>query len=112
MPELVSYATARNGRRAGPRGGRRVRHGGLRRLQRWFVGAVLPGVARTVSVPTSFLGGSGNWLVETITDGSADLTRSSRTVTAGTALSVAIAANGGFAMQICPATAGRTTCDI
>jgi alpha-glucosidase len=79
--------------------------------QRWFVGAVLPGVARTVSVPTSFLG-SGSWLVETITDGSAGLTRTARTVTAGTAVNVGIAANGGFAMQLCPATSGRTTCDV
>ena len=78
---------------------------------RWFVGAVLPGAARTVSVPTSFLG-SGSWLVETITDGSGGLVRTSRTVSAGTAVSVGIVANGGFAMQLCPATSGRTTCDI
>ncbi|HLL69462.1 MAG TPA: glycoside hydrolase family 97 catalytic domain-containing protein [Micromonosporaceae bacterium] len=77
---------------------------------RWFVGAVYQGAARTLTVPTSFLG-SGSWLVETITDGSGGLTRTSRTITAGTPLSVAIIANGGFAAQVCPATAGRTTCD-
>lgn len=35
---------------------------------RWVVGAVYQGAARTLSVPTAFLG-SGSWLVETITDG-------------------------------------------
>ncbi|WP_410812647.1 glycoside hydrolase family 97 catalytic domain-containing protein [Micromonospora sp. 067-2] len=77
---------------------------------RWFVGGVYPGGTRTVSVPLTFLS-SGSWLVETVTDGSGGLVRSSRTVTAGTALSVPVVANGGFAAQLCPATAGRTTCD-
>jgi hypothetical protein len=77
---------------------------------RWFMGGVYKGSARTVSVPTTFLP-AGQYLVEVITDGST-LVRSSRTITAGGALSVPIAANGGFAAQICPAVTGKTTCDV
>ncbi|WP_410812553.1 glycoside hydrolase family 97 catalytic domain-containing protein [Micromonospora sp. 067-2] len=76
---------------------------------RWFVGAVLPGSARTVPVPTTFLP-AGRWLVEVIIDGTT-LTRTTRTIERGETLSVPILANGGFAAQICPAVSGRTTCD-
>ncbi|HEX8629917.1 MAG TPA: glycoside hydrolase family 97 catalytic domain-containing protein [Catenuloplanes sp.] len=77
---------------------------------RWFLGAVLPGAARTISVPTSFLA-TGQWLVETVTDGPGGLTRTSRTIAAGDRLSIAVVANGGFAAKLCPAVAGTTTCD-
>lgn len=83
---------------------------GRRVGDRWFVGAVLSGAARTVSVPTGFLA-AGTWLVETVTDGAAGLTRTSRTITAGAPLSIAVVANGGFAAKICPAVPGTTTCD-
>ncbi|MGA6162135.1 glycoside hydrolase family 97 catalytic domain-containing protein [Amycolatopsis magusensis] len=81
---------------------------------RWFVGAITAGPARTVSTPLSFLG-EGEWLVETVRDvpGSprSDVQRESRVLRATDTLSHAVPANGGFAAIACPATPGRTSCD-
>ncbi|MFI0944281.1 glycoside hydrolase family 97 catalytic domain-containing protein [Streptomyces sp. NPDC021020] len=77
---------------------------------RWFVGGISAVAAKTYSTPLSFLG-SGQWLAETVRDGSGGLTHDTRVVTSADTLSVAEAANGGFATALCPYTAGLTTCD-
>lgn len=77
---------------------------------RWFVGGISALGAKTYSAPLSFLG-SGSWLAETVRDGSGGLTHDTRVVTSADTLSVAEAANGGFATALCPYTAGMTTCD-
>ena len=80
---------------------------------RWFLGAISVGPARTMTAPLSFLGG-GRWLVETVRDGSAprgDVVRSARVHTAGDTLAVDVPADGGFAAVACRALPGRTTCD-
>lgn len=80
---------------------------------RWFLGAISAGPARTMTAPLSFLGG-GRWLVEVVRDGTAprgDLVREARVRTARDTLSVDVPADGGFAAIACPARPGRTTCD-
>jgi alpha-glucosidase len=81
---------------------------------RWFVGAISVGDARTVSAPLSFLG-AGDWLVEVVRDDPAaargDVLRSSQVLRSTSTLSVAVPRNGGFAAIACPNQAGRTTCD-
>jgi hypothetical protein len=80
---------------------------------RWFLGAISVGPARTMTAPLSFLGG-GRWLVELVRDGSAprgDVVRTSAVRTARDTLSVDVPADGGFAAVACPARPGRTTCD-
>jgi alpha-glucosidase len=78
---------------------------------RWFVGGIAVGAARTMTAPLSFLG-TGNWLVETVRDGvgRTDVVRTASTRTSADVLSAAVPANGGFTAVICPATPGRTTC--
>lgn len=80
---------------------------------RWFLGAIAAGPARTMTAPLSFLAG-GRWLVEVVRDGSAprgDVVRSAQVLTAGDTLSVDVPADGGFAAVACRALPGRTTCD-
>ena len=78
---------------------------------RWFVGGILAGSGDTMNAPLGFLG-KGPWLLETVEDGDGgQLRRSVRTVTSADTLSVAAAANGGFAALACPAVKGRTDCD-
>ncbi|MEO6086038.1 MAG: glycoside hydrolase family 97 catalytic domain-containing protein [Umezawaea sp.] len=81
---------------------------------RWFVGAISVGDARTVSAPLSFLG-AGDWLVEVVRDDTSaargDVLRSSQVLRSTSTLSVAVPRNGGFAAVACPNQAGRTTCD-
>jgi alpha-glucosidase len=80
---------------------------------RWFLGAISAGPARTMTAPLSFLGG-GRWLVEVVRDTPgprADVTRSAEVRTAHDALSVDVPADGGFAAIACRAVPGRTTCD-
>ncbi|MBP2324519.1 hypothetical protein JOF56_004904 [Kibdelosporangium banguiense] len=78
---------------------------------RWFVGGIALGGARTMTVPLSFLG-SGSWLVETIKDGSgrSDVVRTTSVHSSADTLSVPVPENGGFAAVICPVTPGRTSC--
>ncbi len=73
---------------------------------RWFVGAISVGAARTVTAPLRFLGG-GTWTVELVRDGSAergDVVWSRQRVRAGDTLSVDVPANGGFAAILCQAS--------
>jgi hypothetical protein len=81
---------------------------------RWFVGAIAAGGARTLRAPLGFLG-NGQWLVDVsrdpVTPVRGDVVRSSSVLTRTATLAVDVPANGGFGAIICPATAGRTTCD-
>ncbi|TDV54839.1 glycoside hydrolase family 97 catalytic domain-containing protein [Actinophytocola oryzae] len=80
---------------------------------RWFLGAISAGPARTMTAPLSFLG-AGRWLVEVVRDAPgprADVVRSALVRTARDTLSVDVPVNGGFAAIACRALPGRTTCD-
>ncbi|NEB03715.1 glycoside hydrolase family 97 protein [Streptomyces sp. SID13726] len=76
--------------------------------ERWFIGGVYAGEARTAGVPLTL--GPGRWLVETIRDGAAGLVQDRRVVRDGEKLSVDVVANGGFAALACPWRPGITTC--
>ncbi|WCN79570.1 glycoside hydrolase family 97 protein [Micromonospora sp. LH3U1] len=77
---------------------------------RWYVGGINAQSARTYSAPLNFLGG-GQWLLETVRDGSnSALVRETRVVTNTASLSVAMLERGGFASVVCPYTTGLTTC--
>ena len=78
---------------------------------RWFVGGLLAGASDTMKAPLGFLG-KGKWLLETVGDSGGQLRRSVTTVTAKDDLTVLAADNGGFAALACPATKGRTDCDV
>ncbi|WP_326608980.1 glycoside hydrolase family 97 catalytic domain-containing protein [Streptomyces scopuliridis] len=76
---------------------------------RWYVGGISALSARTFQTPLSFLG-TGQWLAETVRDGSGGLTRETRVVTSSDTLSVPELANGGFVTALCPYTSGMSTC--
>lgn len=63
---------------------------------RWFLGSVTAGDARTEEVPLTFLG-DGTHTVDVVRDGPDGLVRESREVTAQGTLTVDIPADGGFA---------------
>ncbi|MFG2455819.1 glycoside hydrolase family 97 catalytic domain-containing protein [Streptomyces sp. NPDC048523] len=75
---------------------------------RWFLGGVYAGAARTAEVPVSL--GPGRWLVETIRDGADGLVQDRRVLRGGDTLTVDVVANGGFAGLACPWRPGLTTC--
>ncbi|MFJ1811939.1 MULTISPECIES: glycoside hydrolase family 97 catalytic domain-containing protein [unclassified Streptomyces] len=75
---------------------------------RWFVGGVYAGPARTAGVPLSL--GPGRWLVETVGDGADGLVQDRRVLRGGDTLTVDVVANGGFAALACPWRPGVTTC--
>jgi alpha-glucosidase len=76
----------------------------------WFVGAITAGGPRTVTAPLSFLG-PGDWIADVYADGAGGkIVLDTRRVTATGSLAIPVAANGGFVVQLCPATAGTTTC--
>jgi alpha-glucosidase len=79
--------------------------------ERWFVGGIAVGDARTLTAPLAFLG-PGSWLVETVRDGAgrSDVVRTFSVRSAMDTLSAAVPRNGGFAAIVCPATPGRQTC--
>nr|WP_168515327.1 glycoside hydrolase family 97 protein [Streptomyces sp. S1D4-11]QIZ00590.1 alpha-glucosidase [Streptomyces sp. S1D4-11] len=77
--------------------------------RRWFVGGVSALSAKTFQTPLTFLG-AGQWLAETVRDGSGALTYETRVVTNADTLSVPEAANGGFVTALCPYTSGMSTC--
>jgi alpha-glucosidase len=83
------------------------RHG-----DRWFLGSVVSGPARTQAVPLDFLGG-GRWLVEVVRDGDSGggLVRERHLVTRRDTLRVRTADQGGFAGIVCRAAPGRDSCD-
>ncbi|WP_206307116.1 glycoside hydrolase family 97 protein [Streptomyces sp. F001] len=75
---------------------------------RWFLGGVYAGTARTAEVPLTI--GSGRWLVETIRDGADGLVQDRQVLRGGDSLSVDVVDNGGFAGIACPWRPGVTTC--
>ncbi|MGX1479707.1 UNVERIFIED_CONTAM: alpha-glucosidase [Streptomyces canus] len=76
--------------------------------ERWFLGGVFAGAARTAAVPLAL--GPGRWLVETIRDGADGLVQDRQVLRGGDTLSVDVVANGGFAALACPWRPGLTTC--
>ncbi|MFF7946036.1 glycoside hydrolase family 97 protein [Streptomyces griseorubiginosus] len=75
---------------------------------RWFLGGLYAGAARTAQVPLSL--GPGRWLVETIRDGADGLVQDRRVLRGGDTLTVDVVMNGGFAGLACPWRPGLTTC--
>jgi alpha-glucosidase len=75
---------------------------------RWFLGGVYAGAARTAEVPLTL--GRGRWLVETIGDAADGLAQDRRVLRGGDTLTVDVVARGGFAALACPWRPGVTTC--
>ncbi|WP_328550871.1 glycoside hydrolase family 97 protein [Streptomyces sp. NBC_00366] len=75
---------------------------------RWFLGGVYAGAARTAEVPLAV--GSGRWLVETIRDGADGLVQERQVLRGGDTLAVDVVANGGFAGIACRWHPGVTAC--
>ncbi|MET9760429.1 glycoside hydrolase family 97 catalytic domain-containing protein [Streptomyces sp. NPDC006372] len=75
---------------------------------RWFLGGVYAGAARTAEVPLTI--GPGRWLVETIQDGAGELVRNRKVLRGGDTFTVDVVAGGGFAGIACPWRVGLTTC--
>lgn len=81
--------------------------------ERWFLGAITTGDARTLTTPLTFLG-AGRWLIEIRRDAPApraDLIRTGVIRTAADTLTVDVPRDGGFVAVACRARPGRTTCD-
>ncbi|HZG06207.1 MAG TPA: glycoside hydrolase family 97 catalytic domain-containing protein [Streptomyces sp.] len=79
---------------------------------RWFLGGVHAGAARTERIPLDFLG-SGTWLVEVVRDGADGLVRESKMLSRHDTLQVPTATDGGFAAIACrhPRAGEDRTCD-
>ncbi|ANS70326.1 alpha-glucosidase [Streptomyces lincolnensis] len=75
---------------------------------RWFLGGVYAGAARTADVPLTV--GPGKWLVETIKDGTGGLVQDRQVLRGGDTLRVDVVAGGGFAGIACPWRPGLSTC--
>jgi uncharacterized membrane protein len=76
----------------------------------WFVGAVTPGDPHTVAVPLGFLP-AGEWLADIYSDdGQGRLMQWTQRLTNAGTLAVPVATNGGFALHLCPAVPGASTC--
>jgi alpha-glucosidase len=75
----------------------------------WYIGGITSGSASTMQVPLSVLG-SGSWLIDLVTDQGSSVSHQTVTRTSADTLSVPVVQHGGFALEACPATAGRTTC--
>jgi alpha-glucosidase len=75
----------------------------------WYLGAITAGPARTLSTSLGFLGG-GDWLADVYADSAQGIAVHSQPVTAASTLSVAVPVNGGYAVRLCPATSGASTC--
>jgi alpha-glucosidase len=75
---------------------------------RWFLGGVYAGAARTAQVPLSI--GTGRWLVETIQDGTDGLVPHRQVMRGGDTFDVDVVAGGGFGGIACPWHPGVTSC--
>jgi hypothetical protein len=71
---------------------------------RWFVGAIVAGPARRLTVPVASLG-AGPWHADVVRDGNGrgDVVRSAQTLAADGALAFDVPQDGGFAAVLCPA---------
>ncbi|GGP54515.1 glycoside hydrolase family 97 catalytic domain-containing protein [Saccharothrix coeruleofusca] len=85
-----------------------------RNADRWFIGGISAGEARTLRAPLNFLDG-GRWLVEVIRDDPAhtrgDVQRDTHLLHPWQTLTVDVRANGGFAAIACRHHPGLHTCD-
>ncbi|BCY11437.1 glycoside hydrolase family 97 protein [Actinoplanes sp. L3-i22] len=77
---------------------------------RWFAAGISALAAKTFTAPLTFLGG-GQWLAETVRDGSGGLLRETRVVTGADTLSVPVATRGGFVTALCPYVEGLSSCN-
>lgn len=79
---------------------------------RWFVGGIAAGDARTLSAGLGFLP-EGAWHADVFRDGDGGdgVVLDSESVRSGDTLSVPVADNGGFAAILCPAEPGQQTCE-
>ncbi|MFF4275200.1 glycoside hydrolase family 97 catalytic domain-containing protein [Streptomyces sp. NPDC001536] len=75
---------------------------------RWFLGGVYAGTARTAEVPLAI--GAGRWLVETVRDGADGLVKDRRVLRGGDTLTIDVTDNGGFAGIACRWSPGISTC--
>jgi alpha-glucosidase len=75
---------------------------------RWFLGGVYAGTARTAEVPLTI--GAGRWLVETIRDGTDGLVQDRQILRGGDTLDIDVTDNGGFAGIACQWAPGISTC--
>lgn len=75
---------------------------------RWFLGGVYAGTARTAEVPLTI--GAGRWLVETIRDGADGLVEDHQVLRGGDTLTIDVTDNGGFAGIACRWRPGISTC--
>lgn len=75
---------------------------------RWFLGGVYAGTARTAEVPLTI--GAGRWLVETIRDGTDGLVQDRQVLRGGETLDIDVTDNGGFAGIACRWSPGISTC--
>ncbi|MFE0025395.1 glycoside hydrolase family 97 catalytic domain-containing protein [Amycolatopsis sp. NPDC059021] len=77
---------------------------------KWYVGAITAGSATQLDTPLTFLP-PGDWLAEIYGDGAdGKLVQTTQRVTPGSALSVPVAANGGYSARFCQAPPGATSC--
>lgn len=83
-----------------------------RQGDRWFVGGITAGEARTVSASLDFLG-RGDWRVDLFRDGEdgTGVVRESHVLDRGDELTVPVADNGGFAAILCRADRHRDSCE-
>ncbi|MEA2170106.1 MAG: hypothetical protein QOF76_3406, partial [Solirubrobacteraceae bacterium] len=75
----------------------------------WWVGGLSATPQRTLTVPLAFLKQPGAYLARIITDGPAGLTATDQPVDRDTRLSVPVAANGGFTIELRRARAARSS---
>ncbi|WP_171140126.1 glycoside hydrolase family 97 protein [Streptomyces sp. S3(2020)] len=75
---------------------------------RWFLGGVYAGAARTAEVPLTI--GAGRWLVETVRDGAGGLVEDRQILRGGDTLAIDVTDNGGFAGIACRWRPGISTC--
>ncbi|MCX5329160.1 glycoside hydrolase family 97 protein [Streptomyces sp. NBC_00140] len=75
---------------------------------RWFLGGVYAGTARTAEVPLAI--GAGRWLVETIRDGADGLVQDRQVLRGGDTLDIDVTDSGGFAGIACRWSPGISTC--
>ncbi|KKD06370.1 glycoside hydrolase family 97 protein [Streptomyces sp. WM6386] len=75
---------------------------------RWFLGGVYAGTARTAEVPLAI--GAGRWLVETVRDGADGLVQDRQVLRGGDTLDIDVTDNGGFAGIACRWSPGTSTC--
>ncbi|MER6186734.1 glycoside hydrolase family 97 catalytic domain-containing protein [Streptomyces sp. NPDC001652] len=75
---------------------------------RWFLGGVYAGTARTAEVPLTI--GAGRWLVETIRDGTDGLVQDRQVLRGGDTLDIDVTNNGGFAGIACRWSPGISSC--